>query len=1268
MSTLDELQRLEDGPFHQLCDDLLRRLESRYRRLRTHGINPQGVSIKGQPDSYVGETANTCTIAFCYTVQRAGWWNKVVDDVKEAVAASPGVREIVAAIPHNADRDGPKDKSIDWLGAARAAAGQATLRVVDGREIAGYLDRDHQDLRFEHLHIRYSRPSGQSILASCRQANEEAIAELVTSGRYDPGRYASRDADRDLFRFWQRVLRSERKAGSSGREPTRLIPLVNDAGVGKTSLLATFVRSLSSVLPAVLLQARNLSFASEDSLVAHVIHVLQGVLEPEARLGEEAAITHHLAASTPLTVVLDGLDEARDAASARRAISYWLKSRLGQLSVLVTSSRPEFWKLCVDRGWTRWMHNEAPDDRTPVATSKRSSVEPTDPTNGIPLPGRFSEDELEVAWVRAGRSREELYALPEETRQEFRHPFTLRVYLDLLQGSSVPPGLTTRAGLLEAWLNRRLDAEAVPDERLTRQQFQEALRIIAIRLAEAGAGSLAVDELSGVPRFDPPRPPGPVVERLIAANILESVPGHPDRIRYTVQAVQDFYRAEAEVVVIEATPSQVAERFGKLRFTEAYPRLARLGQLLVNQEARHEFADCLADADARMAAVVLRVDPARYTQQVRQKVVDELGRQIGSRHRVRGAFAIHMLSNLRCEESCECLADRLLPPAQPHAHMKTVGAVAFAKLGCKAGVESVYRWPWFGFPGDDSYYFKDMLAVMRGGDAEFKAGLAEYALRRLGAASGQKEHVRAVTVLAYLGDDRLASHLNDRLTENDSLLEYENHALIALGAAEAGEVFLRSVIGTAGNISELGYENGGAIRYRLHSQVSSASSDHEYLCTPQFDPYIAKLADDASQEVASHGFDLAVRSGRPSLVRHAILTQARRKWFSRSRDEVRGAMPPDTWLGWWRELTDVGIRRTLLAYLPVIPNAEIEQVLIDCLDSPEFRGQAALHLGHFGCYRAAAYLRQIIQDTAGEVRASEKGEAATALGLLRDETSLEQLRSLAEAHPRTYLGLTAVHNIGFIGTKEAEDALGKLLGTEVDKQHIAGALICCGSPSAVSKAVDLARSRVDGPKWLCVCMRRAFWTRGYHRGEFYTHISTAALVDFLASAEKDVENKWDLLHAFEQIDSEEVRELLRRWAGRQGTAADAVVRDTDQLRMSVLCYDELLKRGDEYAIEHYLSYRSDQEDFIYVRLAVDNLGHFPSSQVTKELRRRLASAQDNSGIARLLALLGQFGDSGDEELIRPFLDHADDLVANVACESLLRLTDPLLVPEKWREL
>src|SRR5271157_3583975 len=157
MSTLDELQRLSDGKFHMLGDDLLRRVEPRYRRLRTHGLNDRGESIKGQPDSYVGETATTCSVAVCYTVQRSRWWKKVVEDVREAVASSPTVKEVVIVIPHNVDRDGPKDKGKDWFSEARKVAGEASLRVIDGREISLLLDVDHQDLRYEHLGIPYSR-------------------------------------------------------------------------------------------------------------------------------------------------------------------------------------------------------------------------------------------------------------------------------------------------------------------------------------------------------------------------------------------------------------------------------------------------------------------------------------------------------------------------------------------------------------------------------------------------------------------------------------------------------------------------------------------------------------------------------------------------------------------------------------------------------------------------------------------------------------------------------------------------------------------------------------------------------------------------------------------------------------------------------------------------------------------------------------------------------------------------------------------------------
>jgi hypothetical protein len=285
MTTLEALQRLPDGQFHSLCDDLLRRLEPRYARLRTHGLNDQNESIVGQPDSYVGDSANTCRIAFCYTVQEKSWWLKVVGDVKEAVAASPRVEEAVAAFPWDTDRDGPtKGDNIDWLAKAKAAAGSARLTTYHGPEIARLLDADHQDLRHAHLGIPYSRLSYPAVLAGCQLATDAALAELRGHGRYDPARYLYRDADRDLFRLWQQAVRGAGE-GSDREKSVRLIALVNDSGLGKSSLLCSFAASLSPCLPVLLFQARNLSFSGEDSLVRAVIQHLQGVLAPRTGPG-----------------------------------------------------------------------------------------------------------------------------------------------------------------------------------------------------------------------------------------------------------------------------------------------------------------------------------------------------------------------------------------------------------------------------------------------------------------------------------------------------------------------------------------------------------------------------------------------------------------------------------------------------------------------------------------------------------------------------------------------------------------------------------------------------------------------------------------------------------------------------------------------------------------------------------------------------------------------------------------------------------------------
>ena len=1273
MGTLDEIQHLSDGKFHALGDELLRRLETRFRRLRTHGLNARGESIKGQPDSYVGETASAASIAVCYTVQRAGWWNKVVDDVRDAVAASPVSTGVVVMLPHNVDRDGPKDKRIDWLSQARAAAGIAQLHIIDGPEISKLLDSDHQDLRYQYLGVPYSRLSVPSILAGCRAVSLATLDAIKASGRYDPGRYSTRSADRELYLQWQSAFCKDND--SRRISPVSLISLVNDSGVGKTSLVCEFTRTLGTVLPVVLLQARDLMFASEDSLVASVIHAIQGFLDPATRVIEEAAITKLLAGSARLTVVVDGLDESHNREGVRRAINYWLKSKLSTVSILITTSRREFWRTCADSAWVRWMPNAESDLRSKLEVATRSQVEKTDPASGIRIPDLFTEEELEAAWLRAGRNRSELFTLSVEAREELRHPFTLRTFLELLSQEGIPAIKITKAALLERWLNRRLDVESLPQERITRSHFQKALQMVAGQITDSNTGSVSVDNLIEVPRFDSTRPPGPVLQRLIEASILESLPRQPDHIRFTVEAVQDFYLAEADVEKIKNDVPSMVAKFAKLTFSSAYSRLTRIGSRIVDEEVRHEFVLHLLDVDARKAAILLRASPRHYAPAIRAKIASELGTQITMRHRVRAAMAILLLSDLTCGEAVDALVNHLVLPADSDRQLKSLGATAFVKLSHAEEAAYVYRWQWWGiYQGNEIHLSRELLAFVRAATPEFQSALADQAIAQLENESGTWEHAKAVTVLAYLRDPRLVNHLETRLSQNGLLNHYENYALIALGSDAAGALFASSAraVGTRLNLLPNDSAKNDA-RYKLICLVQFTDYDIRYLLTSAFEPHIQRLIEDSDKEASWIGIDLVKRARVVSLYYAAAKATSTGAWMELRRAEHRDSVNPTEWLDWWRRSDNSAIRLKLLRLLPRYPNPEIEQILLDCLDSQEFCGAAARVLGEYGAIRTAPRLREILADSVTTHDKWSKAEAANALGDMRDDAAVTLLANLARDYSDEWVVLQAIRSLGCIGNEEADSALEQLLSLPNSKHfqnELFEALLCCGSRAAVARLIREASERKDGVSWLCERLQGLTSIRGWRRGEFYTHIHTTELIDYLDTHFKpsSPELNWRVGDVFRQIDSQEVRTIMRKWGSRRGSPEDPLVRESDRYRISDMCFEGLRDRGDVSAIEFTLDHRADEKNDIYVALASDHLRTFPVEAVADQIRARLKLATSTSETVRMLALLGRFGQQSDHELAVPYLNHADDLVANVACEIMLRLSDPLLVPNRWRTM
>jgi HEAT repeat protein len=1268
MSTLAALQRLDDGNFHRLADDFLRHLEIRYRHLRTHGVNQRGESIVGQPDSYVGESATSFSIGFCYSVQRKGWWRKIVDDVKQIVAVCPSVVEIVAAISRDSDRDGPKRKRSEWLSDAKKAAGTASFRLIDGRDISRHLDNDHQDLRRLYLGIPYSRLNGEGILASAQRATNAAIEAMQAAGRFDPKRYIRRSADHELYNIWQKCLRND--ASEKRVAPIRLVALVNDSGVGKTSLVCSFAKSFGRVLPVILVQARDLTFAEPESLVTHVVHALQGVLDPSLRVGEEAAIAKHLSVTFPLTLIVDGLDETHVFDGVKKAIAFWLESRLGEKSLLIISSRREFWRQCRDEYWERWMPGRIVNERSPSEVTDRSGIKDSDRNRDVQLPDRFTEAELEAAWIKADRSLPELSEISTAAREELRHPFTLRVYLDLIAQKHTLLPVLTKEKLLEAWLNQRLRNEELPAEHLTPQLYGKALRIVATKIASAKGGDISVDALVGVPRFDPAHPPGIVVRRLINANILESVPTDSNRVRFTFEAVQDFYRAEADIENIKSDLVSVSQRFALCRFSDVYARLSRIGSRIAEDDIRHPFINCLIELAPKMAAVVISAAAMQYSNEIRVRIAEHFEKDILSRHRVKGAFAIYLLRNLECPEAITVLTKYLLPPAEPHAYLKPVAAMEFLRLGYANAAGFVYRWVRLGiFSGNDTYYFSEDLAIFRRSNLGLRQALVHQASQHIHAPSGAALHCRAVYVLSCLREDELVQHLQARLEANGLLHHYENHALLALGTSAAGALFVRSVLAVGKKLRELPNDaSNHDARNELIGLVHLLRIDARYLIDSEFEPYLLQLIESDNIDVSWIACDLVRRAQVTSLFFKSVV--AGNRW-NRSVDfslgNERDSVTSEMWCDWWSATNDISIKKRLLKLLPRCPSVDLEEILMECLDSPELRGHAARPLGEYGAVRSAPRLRSLLRD-GKKVESWERLETAHALGDLRDNAAVTELKAMISVESERTM--FAAGSLGVIGTPEAERALTELLQEGNNGDQLVRALLACGTASAVAVAIEQAKKRSDGSEWLCQQARHLSWPRGWCTGSYYTHINTRELVDYLYNAyqSKPYENHVEFLRAFDQIDNSEIRSLLREYLERRGTAADAKTEANDTRRLSDFCATELKLRGDDVAIPYVLDQRSPNQDKFYVAMMDRDLRHFNAGAVAAELRNRLSIANEKSVMVALIALLGRFGDSSDEELLRKFLNNDDDLIANVACEAHLRLTDPILVPEGWREV
>jgi len=1269
MTTLEKLQGLDDGQFHQLADAILKRVESRYNELRTHGVNDKGISIKGQPDSYVGNSARSCSIAFCYTVETKDWWNKICDDLVKAVKVSSNLQEIVIALPRDVDREGPKDKKIDWEQRIRTAANNKPCSIYDGRKLSGFLDEKYQDLRYEYLGIPFSRLSSAAIMTSCHTVNLAVIGDLIAKGRYDPQHYVLREADDQLKQLWREAFGSKKGC--------RLIPIVNDSGVGKTSLLCSFVESSGASVPVLLMQARDCGFHTEDALVRIVMQKLQGVLSPTLQMQEEVALTKVISSIGVLTVVLDGLDEVRNSTNVGQALKFWLESAIGRASILIVSSRPDFWRRCSEKSWERWIAPTKSNDRRSASKPDEQTTQPENRILGHTLPETFSPNELRLAWNKFGLEKSDLETASNEVRQELSHPLTLRAWVDIFKAGNMPKLPNTRDEIIELWIWCRLEQEADSVSRISKELLWKVMVEIAKRIDAGGETYISVDKLSEVPRFDPAHPPGEAVERLINANLLEFIEGQNDSVRFVFDSVYEFFLAEADIEEIRKDSQSVVSSIGDKTFSKTATRLGRIGFRIAGSPEGDAFASALAGQDYAKALAIIQGRPNKFSTETRRYIFNKCREVFWKSRRPEMAFLIERIGYVNCEEARETLATLVLPWEHCPYGLHLVASYSIVRLNLIAGIPLLLGACWW-FDGRHSYYHRSILSLIRNASDEFREAFAKHAIVLLAEPSECCEHAQAVSILGYLGDERLVGHLNERLQSNNRLCGYENRGLFAVGSPGAADVFVKSANLTAAKIEAARGKKEEEVTSRLWYDISLRSADLRYLVTEPFEKSLISLIDGPNKMAARFGLDLANSSRKPSLIRHIMFSGKNDGYPFLCVDDISESIPVSDWLDWWKQANSDKVRASLLNVSGIIPDVRIENIAIDCLRIPELRGSAAHALARLGSIRCLPHLREALASV--DIKSSNAfyllHGLALALGELRDSEAVDLLGHVALDNP-SYTRDFALDALAQIGTDEAADTIIRISsGVDLNEPYnhcVIESLIAHGSLRTVNRAIEIASQHLGGPKWLVKQMRHVFMQRGWMVGEYYTHVQDAKLIEYLFSAEGDMsaEERRDLIHCFEQIDSDNVRQMLWIFAKRAGTDKDVKVvifKNHNGHMLSSEALEELTNRTDELTLPNVISSTLECKKVIF-SYQMERLAKFPSSLVVSEVKTRLKnSPQAMEQIIRLLSILGAYGSSKDAQDVSYYLNMENESVQNVSDETTKLLLDPLRVAEGWREM
>lgn len=1223
--TLEALQRLSDGRFHRLADEVLRHLNpTEFSQLKPNGINEEDRATKGHPDSYVGPSPEDCVIAVEHTVTaHKGLKAKFNDDLGKIAKACKKAKKIVLCASR------PEKIGIADEVRKKAKSTGKWLEIVWGNDIARALDEDRQDLRKKYLGIPLEALHRHSLTPALRARAEQAVrAHLGAEGtRALRNRLRRRPLETQFNK-----RRTTRRSG---------ITLVDGpAGQGKTIWSCATALQVAQQNPVVWTRARHIEH-TKDGVAAAIVTAAYGSNEP-AKAFELATLLR--ASDRYLVAFIDAIDESDDYQDLQERLDHFrTHSTLSARTHIVLSCRTEAIAL---------FEATNPDVLPQRGGSEQSRLQ-------VP---RFQDQESATLLSRLGATKDEIANLKHALPTDFyATPLYLKLARKLQESGQLPTGSTTwverfAQHYIDDITNRlRADGKA-PSNKAIRNTLEQ-LSLAALSDPQGAEpdtiqGTLIEPTTTGEATF---------VERAIQSGLIVR---SNSRVHFCHALLCEYFAAAHIANDPSTSPADKVRRITSLP-----------GQASIARLAAEKDPILLTELASQAPQLIDTFTPGALTNESIEGLLTRAEQLLRSNYPSYRHAAARILGTVRSQRAKKIAVDwfNALPQDQKTRHihesaeiflrLEVIGAVSIAALHDR-------------FRMDRHWYDANFATRLEQLSQAFRQALAEHAVQGLDQAeAGSSEEARFTLVLGYLRDPRLLKHLQEK-AQVGPLTVYDHRALIHINTDEAMQVYLQSRDHYYSQLDSVDAEQdrNGSIRAGIWHELVPKQQDIIHF---PHDALLRTVQQELVEDGRGRRFALAFADtlqNQDLISEYAEAVAERRKQGyppgdDRMIDQLVEGMSDDEIIRHYNTLTSTEAKKTILRIAGEIPSPELERLLLSALADEELFSSAVVGLTAQRTYQAGPILHERLKGAGGGLR----HVLVKALGRIRYEPALADLIKLLGAVPAKYdrddhdsssEEDALVGAIGSIGSKQAVDALVARFRAR-PAERIMAYLLDSHDEYAL-RAVHELLSEHPGTKGM---VGQALAAREFLHDDRVIYHDDATIPEFtdekildalLESARKNLDDDdarggLRVLHEAKAIalfDSPKAAAFLDELASRDEDAG------SQDPRVGVrFARHTLAQRGEKRWIEDEIE---TELRFVAVRSLlyskdIERLKQWPAELVREVLRKKIDAEPAKLG-AWLYLLVG-FATSEDQELLRDNLDKVPASIADIILQKLPVPTD-----------